>query len=161
MTVAELQKELNLFRNNFQTLILSTVSKEGKAHASYAPFILGDDQAMYILSSELAAHTQNMLNHPQVGVLFIENEADSKTPFARKRISLECSVFEVGRISYEWKKTIEKMEATFGNIIPLLKSLSDFHLFRMDVEQGSFVKGFGQAYSVQGNELQILARKKK
>ena len=49
------------------------------------------------------------------------------------------------------------MQARFGKTLELLRTLPDFLLFRLNVENGSFIKGFGQAWSLEGNDLQILA----
>jgi len=45
------------------------------------------------------------------------------------------------------------MEQELGNTVALLRSLPDFHLFRFSVEGGSYVRGFGQAWPVLGNDL--------
>jgi len=41
----------------------------------------------------------------------------------------------------------------FGEIIDGLSQLQDFVLFNLKPEQGLFVKGFGQAYQVSGDDL--------
>lgn len=45
------------------------------------------------------------------------------------------------------------MKARFGEIIDGLSNLEDFVLFNLKAEKGLFVKGFGQAYEVSGDDL--------
>ncbi len=45
------------------------------------------------------------------------------------------------------------MKQRFGDIIDGLSSLEDFKMFRLKPIQGLFVKGFGQAFQVSGDDL--------
>ena len=48
------------------------------------------------------------------------------------------------------------MEDRFGELLITLRSLSDFHLFRLSPKNGTFVMGFGQAFSISGKRMEIL-----
>ena len=154
-----LQTEATTFRSSFRSVLLSTVSPQGQPEASYAPYISDKNGAIYIFTSELSAHTRNILSHPRAGLLFIENEENAKNIFARKRLSLQCAATEIQRQSDDFDLILKNMEAMFGNIIGLLKSLADFHLFRFDIINGNYVRGFGQAYILEGNNLKILGKR--
>jgi hypothetical protein len=89
-------------------------------------------------------------------VLLIEAEAQAQEIFVRKRISFQCQAVQVERESKEWGQIMAEFEQQFGEIVTLLKGLGDFHLFRLTPESGLFVKGFGQAFSIGGDQLDEL-----
>ncbi len=140
-------------RNTFHSVLLSTLSPEMRPAISYAPFVLDDEEAVCILVSELADHTRNLLAHPVASLMFIANEQESRNLFARERLILHCSAEEVRGEAV--LPLLERMEEKLGNTVALLRSLPDFHLFRFTVEAGSYIRGFGQAWQIKGNSLEI------
>ena len=48
------------------------------------------------------------------------------------------------------------METQFGNFMRMMRTLTDFHLFRLKPESASYVSGFAQAYSLTGEGLQTI-----
>ena len=148
------QREALAFRDQFKSLLLATCSADGRPEISYAPFILGDDQAFHLFISELAAHTRNLRHNGQASVMLIEAENQAKNPFARKRLTLQCHAQEVPPEAQD--ELLERFETRFGNTVKLLRQLPDFHLFCLTVAQGSYVRGFGQAWALAGNGLEVL-----
>lgn len=59
----------------------------------------------------------------------------------------------VERNSDRWLLAVEGLRGRFGDIIDGLSGLEDFVLFRLAPTQGLFVKGFGQAFQVSGDDL--------
>ncbi len=55
---------------------------------------------------------------------------------------------------------LDCMEERFGSILGLLRGLRDFHLFAFDIKTGSYVRGFGQAWELRGNTLEIRGLRK-
>ena len=149
-----IQLEARAFRDRFQSLLLATCDPEGGPDLSYAPYLLDDDQAFCLFISELANHTRNLRRNPHASVMFIEPEEEARNPFARRRLTLRCLAEEVA--PEERDGLLERMEARFGNTLQLLRRLPDFHLFRLQVERGSYVRGFGQAWALAGNGLEVL-----
>ncbi len=149
----QLQQVARALRDRCRSVLLATVSPAGEPEISYAPFILDDDEAICIYVSELAAHTRNLLANPRASLMFIQPEAEARNLFARERLVLQCRAGEVR--GKEADRLLERMESAFGETVALLRSLPDFHLFRFQVEKGSYVRGFGQAWVVQGNRLVI------
>jgi putative heme iron utilization protein len=47
---------------------------------------------------------------------------------------------------------IQAMQDAFGEVVGVLRSLSDFHLFVLRPESGRFIVGFGQAFSINVND---------
>jgi len=131
-----------------QTLLLSTASATGVPDISYAPFVRDDAGVFYIYVSEMACHTVNLLNNPQASILFIRPESESPNLFARERAVLSCSVSEIIRDDAIYADRVQALQDKFGEVVSVLRSLPDFHLFALRPENGRYVIGFGRAFSI-------------
>lgn len=131
-----------------QTLLLSTASITGIPDISYAPFVRDGSGCFYIFISELAAHTDNLFTNPRASVMFVRPESESNNLFARERAIFDCSVKEIGRSDDCFSTQLTALQNQFGEIVGVLRSLSDFHLFALSPESGRYVAGFGQAYTI-------------
>lgn len=144
--------EIKEFRQARKTLQLATVDEHGKPNVSYAPFVQ-NQEGYFVLISEIARHARNLQANPTVSIMLIEDEDSSKQLFARKRLTFDATAHVVERESEQWRQVIAQMQERFGEIIDGLSQLHDFVLFNLKAEQGLFVKGFGQAYQVSGDDL--------
>ncbi|EJK2114456.1 heme utilization protein HutZ [Vibrio navarrensis] len=147
-----LEPEIKEFRQERQTLQLATVDKDGRPNVSYAPFVQ-NQEGYFVLISQIARHARNLLENPQVSLMMIEDEDSAKQLFARKRLTLDAVASVVERDSQLWQQVIGQMQERFGEIVAGLSQLEDFVLFNLKAERGLFVKGFGQAYQVSGEDL--------
>lgn len=136
-----------------KSLMLSTVNPDGTPHASYAPYVMDDTYQIYILTSGLSAHTDNLIKTRRASVLIIEDESQSQQVFARQRLTYDCGASPVERHSSVWEERLDQFEARFGDIIQMLRQLEDFQLFCLAPQGGRFVMGFGAAYAVDPNNL--------
>ncbi|WP_087026476.1 heme utilization protein HutZ [Thaumasiovibrio subtropicus] len=141
--------EMKELRENSQTLQLATINKEGKPTVSYTPFAYTDD-AFYILISDIAAHGQNLKLNNDLSLMLIEDESAAKHIYARRRLSFETSATLIERDTATWSEGTEALKARFGEIIGNLTNMEDFRLYQIKPENGLYVKGFGQAFNVQG-----------
>jgi putative heme iron utilization protein len=153
----DVRAETRALINEQRTLHLATRAPSGDPDASYAPFVRDELGNFYIFVSKLSRHTRNLLAHAHLSILLIEPEADAQQVFARKRLSYRCLAEVVPREDAEWEARIAAFEARFGTIIDMLRSLDDFVLFRLVPQQGSFVKGFGQAYSIDAHSIEHIS----
>lgn len=144
--------EIKEFRQARKTLQLATVDEHGKPNVSYAPFVQ-NQEGYFVLISEIARHARNLQANPTVSIMLIEDEDSSKQLFARKRLTFDATAHVVERETEQWRQVIAQMQERFGEIIDGLSQLQDFVLFNLKAEQGLFVKGFGQAYQVSGDDL--------
>src|SRR3989339_721186 len=143
--------EVESFLETFQTLIIASLTSEGEAHASTAPYVrMGND--FYILISTVAQHGRNLLINPKISVLFVEDESQCIQPFARKRVTIEANVSEVTREDERFMSVIERLCAHFEpELVTSLTQMGDFHLFKHSPKSGSVVMGFGRAYRLDYN----------
>ncbi|MEZ8790372.1 heme utilization protein HutZ [Vibrio splendidus] len=144
--------EIKEFRQERRTLQLATVDEEGRPNVSYAPFVQ-NQEGYFVLISDIARHARNLKANPQVSLMMIEDEESSKQLYARKRLTFDAQASVVERETELWTQVIGQMQERFGEIIDGLSQLKDFSLFNLKAENGLFVKGFGQAYQVSGDDL--------
>ncbi|AAO08476.1 heme utilization protein HutZ [Vibrio vulnificus] len=147
-----LEPEIKEFRQERQTLQLATVDADGRPNVSYAPFVQ-NQEGYFVLISKIARHARNLLENPQVSLMMIEDEEGAKQLFARKRLTFDAVASVIERDTQLWHQVITQMEERFGEIVSGLSQLEDFVLFNLKAERGLFVKGFGQAYQVSGDDL--------
>jgi heme iron utilization protein len=145
-----------VFTEQFESLIISTVSQDGIPNASYAPFVIDGNRNIYIYVSGLATHTNNLQAVPKASVLFIDDESKTQQIFARRRLNYECNASLLPRDTQSWIQVISNFETRFGNIIKMMRDLPDFRIFKFTPYGGRFVVGFGAAYEIDGNDLNRL-----
>lgn len=142
------------FLRGFRSLVMATASADGEPDASYAPFVRIDDNAFYVNLSELSMHTGNLLVNPSVSIMFLQAEEHTKQVFARKRLGFEAEAGVVERDSPSWSRVMDRFEEKFGEVVELIRPLQDFKLFRLQPQRAVFVRGFAQAYPIEGSELE-------
>jgi heme iron utilization protein len=150
------QAEYDSFIEQFESVVLSTVSDRGIPNASYAPFVMDEAKNLYIYVSGLSTHTKNLYANPYVSVLAIEDEAKSQQVFARRRLTYECIAAPIARDTEEWNQIADCFQTRFGQTIELFRSLPDFRIFKLTPQEGRFVVGFGAIYHIKGNDLKQL-----
>ncbi|MDB9308135.1 pyridoxamine 5'-phosphate oxidase family protein [Aphanizomenon sp. CS-733/32] len=156
--LANAQAEYEKFPEEFTSIIISTVNKQGIPNASYAPFVMDDDKNIYIYVSGLATHTQNIQNHPFVSVLFIDDEIKTKQIFARRRLNFDCTANLLERETEQWREIVDKFQVRFGELISTLRSLPDFRILQLTPNSGRFVIGFGAAYNISNDNINQLVQ---
>lgn len=150
--------EYQKFTQQFQSIIISTISDRGIPNGSYAPFVMDEFKNIYIYVSGLSTHTQNLNVNPKVSVLFIEDEAQTPQIFARRRLNYDCTATLIERETDEWKDIVDKFQTGFGEIIEMLRGLADFRIFKLTPHSGRFIIGFGAAYHINGDNLDKLVQ---
>ena len=156
MKDSEVKNRYEDFLNGFDSLCMSTVDNEGSPLISYAPFVVDDNRSFYVFLSDLAKHTSYLRESGKASTMFIEDEDATAQIFARTRVIFQCDAIEMTRSSKMTERILSKMEDRFGELLITLRSLSDFHLFHLSPKNGTFVMGFGQAFSISGDRMEIL-----
>ncbi len=131
----------------FRTVLMATSCTDGVPEISYSPYV-SVDGVLYVFLSDLAMHTGNLKSNPRASLLFIEDESTSETLHARRRVTYRADALLVSRDDPVWESVLSQMEGKFGEIIPLIKSLADFHLFAMHASDAVLVRGFADAHTV-------------
>lgn len=154
--IAQAQAEYEQFPQEFRSIMISTVNKDGIPNSSYSPFVMDENYNIYIYVSGLATHTQNLEVNPSLSVLFIDDESKTKEIFARRRLTFDCKAILVEKETELWPKIVEEFYVKFGDIIEVLRGLPDFRIFQLKPYRGRFVRGFGSVYPVNSNNIHQL-----
>lgn len=147
------QASLQALHDATQSLFISTITTNDCPNSSYAPYIMDDTGNFYIFISQLAQHTHDLKNNPNVSILLMEDEQKTAQIFARKRATYYCHCHAVEKESPNYIALLDVFETRFGNIMTLLRTLPDFMLFKLEVQSGRFVQGFGKAYLITPDGL--------
>src|SRR5207248_8808158 len=108
------------------------------------------DASPLLLLSDLAQHTKNLLADPTVSLLF-EDVAGHADPLAGPRLTL------LGRAE---RYDVPRAAARFAARHPPSASyagFADFHLYRVSIERGHLVAGFGRIAWIEAAELRFGA----
>jgi putative heme iron utilization protein len=148
----KLKDEILSFIESRKSLQLSSITRDGKPYASYAPFAMGQD-SLYVLLSEIAVHALNLQTNPDASVLIIEDEDTAGELFARKRVNYSMTAKMIDLDDAQWQEGVDILAERHGERINNLSELKDFKLFKLEPTGGRYVKGFGRAYSLAGGSL--------
>ena len=140
--------KLEEFTELFDTLSMASIDDKNQPHISYAPFV-ESNQSYYICISKKAKHTNNLLNNPKASIMFIEDEIETKSSFARKRITLDVDVTNIPRESERFTTIMEFFTDKFGEKSSIYKQLADFYLFELTPYDGRGVFGMGKAFDYE------------
>jgi len=142
--------------SNHQSVILGTQGSNGYPFSSYAPFYY-DGEVVYIFISNIATHAKNIQTTLRCSALFIEDENRSANIFARKRISLQCNVSAVSRDEVRFKHVMKHFEEKFDSaLVSMLIGMKDFNLYALTPIYGEATFGFGEAYNIGGEKMNML-----
>lgn len=146
---SRLNTEINNFINSFKSVFISSLNKDACCVASYAPFVRIKDE-IFIMVSEMAEHFISIKTNPtQVSLMFLQDENEARTIFARKRISFKANATFIN-------ERRDEIFSLFGqkfqeeSALGLIERFKDFHIIKFNLGKGRFVKGFGAAYDTQG-----------
>ena len=156
MVDSQLLTEVEALLQRSHSIQLATLNEQGQPEISYAPYIRYNNH-FYLYLSGLAKHSQNLVLNPDFSFMVIEDEVGCKQPFARKRLRVTAVSSVVDKSTDVYAKVMGSFNQQFGNVIELLESLPDFNCYEITLKKGSFVLGFGQAYSFEGSEFESLS----
>lgn len=148
------------FISKIKTAVIATIDENKHPFSSYAPYIY-DNNRFYIYISNIATHAKNIQANPNASLFFIEDESKSENLFARKRISLQCTSLKIDRDTERFEEVLDLFGAKFDtSMVEMLKKMTDFNLFELEVKSGEATFGFGEAYNIGGDKMNELVERK-
>ena len=148
--IDEIYRDLMDLRQRVSSVQIATIA-EGSPEASHAPCVWVDDRC-HLFLSDLSSHTRNLRRNPAIGLVLVDDDKRANA-FARKRLTVQGKVEEIARGTPASDQVLAEFRRRFGQVMDLMEPLADFHLFRVDADSGSFIRGFGQAYRLTGERL--------
>ena len=156
----ELRKEIDEFEGSFKSVVLGTVSKNGEIDVTYAPYVKYED-AGYIFISEIGDHYDNLVENTQkFEIMFLQDEKEAASVLVRKRLRYNVTA-EFQPRDERFETILDIFEERMGHGVKVVRKMEDFHLVKLDVIDGRFVKGFGQAFNLKGDDIIHMTGDKK
>lgn len=141
----KLKMEINEFIEKFKSVIMATVTKDGNPFASYAPFLryCGEN---YIFISSSTEHFENLKGNEKLDILFIEDEENTGSISLRKRVRYKAEI-EFLEKDEKVEEILDKFEEK-DRVIKMTRKMPDFCLIKLNLVEGRYVKGAGQAFNI-------------
>ncbi len=125
---------------------------EGVPFVSMVPYAAAKDGSLILHVSQLAAHTQDMLNNPNVSLLITESAAAGKMPQALARVTVQGRAKMLDRDSQEHTDAREIYLSRFPDAASLFEFV-DFNIFIIEPVSARVIAGFGQAVTISAEDL--------
>jgi len=137
--------EISGFIDNFNSIILGTVSPEGNPIVGYAPFFRyqGDN---YIFINETEEYFTSLKNNRKVTLLFIEDESSAVMVSMRKRLTYKVKIefVEKGKGYEEILDNFQKVDMA----IQMTRNIPVFHLLKVKFLNGRYINGPRTAFDI-------------
>ena len=125
---------------------------QGVPFVSMVTYAAARDGSLILHVSRLAAHTQDMLDNPDVSLLITESEAAGKMPQALARVTVQGRAKMLDRDSEKYTDAREIYLSRFPDAAPLFE-FADFSIFVIEPVSARVIAGFGQAVTVTGDDF--------
>ena len=146
-------KKKKLIENNNSIII--SVNQDDVTDLGYAPYIFYENY-YYIFVSELSTHVKLLLKQKVGTFMIINDETNSQNIWARIRLKFSAKIEVIIRDSEEFNIICEKIRYKHGKTMNLIKQFSDFHLIKIIPSRGTFISGFGNAFNLEGQYLNVI-----
>ena len=155
--IDQLTKRIDRLLSEIKSAVLATTYSDGSPLASYTPFAISEQQVgIWILVSDLAGHAVNLAAQQQCSTLILRDEQDSPQMYLRERLQYEMIATEIHRKESLWSNGTSALSTRHGALIDTLTTLSDFRLFLLTPNSGRYIVGFGQAYELKAQSLNVV-----
>lgn len=146
-------KKKKLIENNNSIII--SVNEDDVTDLGYAPYIFYENY-YYIFVSELSTHVKLLLKKNVGTFMIINDETNSQNIWARIRLKFSAKIEVIIRDSEDFGIICEKIRYKHGKTMNLIKQFSDFHLIKIIPSRGTFISGFGNAFNLEGQYLNVI-----
>ena len=136
------------------SILTPTAEGQGMPDIGFAPFIRLEG-SFYIYSSDLSSHIRSLIAGQPVQFFLIADEESSQNIWARVRLKFRASVEELSREDAAFDSLLNSIGDKHGPVMDLIRSFTDFHLFKITPERGNLVTGFAAAFEVEGADFEI------
>lgn len=124
-------------------------SLDGRPYVSLVAVACRPDATPLLLLSDLAQHTRNLAADPLVSLLFADPAGAAPDPLAGPRLSL------LGRVEGSADPGETACFAARHPASAAYAGFADFRLYRVAIERGHLVAGFGRISWVAGDALRV------
>ena len=131
-----------------ERLLALGVVDRGEPLVGLLPFAVAEDfSAVYVQASQLARHTRGLTAAARFSAVVHRPDGPDGDPLQVPRVILEGVVDPLGRERPEREPAVRAFVRRFPSAAMTL-ALPDFSLYRLGIEGGRVVAGFGSAFSL-------------
>ncbi len=160
ITIEKATKELHNFTDNVQSVILSTVSKDGEPFASYSPFVEDKDGNFYVFISTAVLHSHNMSATKKAHILFLEDESKTEHIYVRRRMYFSADSERFEEDDERANDIFELFKDKFKDKVSHFPMMKDSRIYKLTPKNGNLVLGFGSAYKISDDRKSLLINDK-
>ncbi len=136
---------------------LGTLRPDGGPLVSQVLFAAAPDfSGFYILISQLAQHTQDILNDPRVSLMIAQADDGLTDPQTLARVSLRGEARPVLHDQPDYAAARAAYLEKFPQAAMIFQ-LGDFALYRVEARSARYVAGFGKTFNLLATDLHALA----
>jgi hypothetical protein len=129
----------------------------GTPLASMVAYAMDEEGALLFFLSQLAQHTRNMIDSPQVSLAVTEPDGGEDDPQRLQRVTLTGAVEVIRRGSGAFDAAAQRYVDRFPDALPRFE-LGDFMLFRFTPADARYVGGFARAARFTWDEIRDALR---
>ncbi|MGL4358120.1 MAG: hypothetical protein ACRCSY_05410, partial [Cetobacterium sp.] len=93
-------------------------------------------------------------------IMFLQDEKEAASVLVRKRLRYNVTA-EFQPRDERFETILDIFEERMGHGVKVVRKMEDFHLVKLNVIDGRFVKGFGQAFNLKGDDIIHMTGDKK
>ena len=139
---------LNQLLAGNRTATLGTFDPQGQIHLSMVPFAIdAKNRSLVLHVSQLAPHTQFLLQKPEVALLITKSEMHGQSVHDLPRVALQAIAEAPQLNSDAWLSARDAYLARFPEAAPMT-TFADFLFVTVKVHTGRLVAGFGAAHAL-------------
>jgi putative heme iron utilization protein len=135
---------------------LATVSGDAPLASMVAYAVEPGLGGLLFFISLLAAHTRQLLAHPQTSLAITAPDRGEGDPQLLPRVSLQGRAIPVDTDEEGFALAAARYVQRFPDSLPRFQ-LGDFHLFRLVIDEARYVGGFARASTFTGGQLREAA----
>jgi putative heme iron utilization protein len=141
-----------------QRLLALGVVVDGEPVVGLVPYAVAEDfSALYVQASRLARHSQGLETGGKWSGVVHEPDSEEQDPLQVARLAIEGDVTRLAGDSVEFKDAARVFLRRFPAAAMTLQ-LGDFALYRLDLDGGRLILGFGQAHNLSRSHFADLAK---
>ncbi len=156
ITIEEANKEMILFLEKIQSVLLSTVDANAEPFVSYSPYVEDEEGNFYIFISTAVKHSHNINANGKAHIMFLEDESVTDHIYARKRMYFKADAKAFEEDDKREEKIHELFKKRFGDKVSFFPMMKDSRFYKLTPRDGNFVLGFGAAYKISENRKNLL-----
>ena len=140
-----------------QRVLALSVLLDGAPYVGMLPYAIRPDLgSLLVHASDLARHTRGLQDGAPYAALIQIPDGPGVDPLRLPRVSLEGTVEKLDKGGGDYREARSLYLGKFPSSARVFM-LGDFNLYRLAIDTGRFVAGFGSAHTVSPRVLEHLA----